>query len=85
MPANVLGLDDRGVVAVGKKADINVIDIDRVAERQPEIVHDMPFGAPRFIQRGTGYRATVCNGTVTLENDELTGERGGRVLRSYDR
>ncbi|MEM7363036.1 MAG: amidohydrolase family protein [Pseudomonadota bacterium] len=85
MPANLLGLTDRGVLQVGKKADLNVIDIDRVAERQPEIVNDMPFGAPRFIQRGTGYRATVCNGVVTLENDELTGDYGGRVLRSYDR
>ena len=51
-------------------------------ERQPEIVHDMPFGAPRFIQRGQGYRATVCNGAVVLENDELTGDRAGRVIRS---
>ena len=85
MPANLLGLSDRGVLAVGKKADLNVIDFEQVAERQPEIVHDMPFDAPRFIQRGTGYHATVCNGTITLENDELTGNRGGRVIRSYDR
>ena len=85
MPAGVLGLDDRGTLAVGKRADINVIDIANVAERQPEIVHDMPFGAPRFIQRGRGYRATVCNGSVILENDELTGDRGGRILRSFDR
>ena len=82
MPAGVLGLSDRGSLAVGKRADINVIDIDKVAERQPEIVHDMPFGAPRFIQRGQGYRATVCNGAVVLENDELTGDRAGRVIRS---
>ncbi len=84
MPAGVLGLSDRGSLLVGKRADINIIDIDKVAERQPEIVHDMPFGAPRFIQRGLGYRATVCNGTVILENDELTGDRGGRVIRSGD-
>jgi N-acyl-D-aspartate/D-glutamate deacylase len=82
MPAGVLGLEDRGTLAVGKKADINVIAIDEVAERQPEIVHDLPFGAPRFIQRAKGYRATVCNGAVILENDELTGDRSGRVLRS---
>jgi len=84
MPAAVLGLEDRGTLAVGKRADINVIDIDNVAERQPEIVHDMPFGAPRFIQRGKGYRATLCNGVIILENDELTEGRGGRVLRSTD-
>jgi N-acyl-D-amino-acid deacylase len=82
LPAGVLGLDDRGTLAVGKKADINVIDTDNVAERHPELVHDMPFGAARFIQRGKGYRATLCNGQVVLENDELTGERPGRVIRS---
>ena len=82
VPAGVLGLDDRGVLAVGKRADINVIDIDRVAECQPEMVHDFPGGAPRFIQRGVGYLATVCNGTVVLKNDEHTGLHAGEVLRS---
>ena len=82
VPAQVLGLDDRGTLAVGKRADINVFDIDRLEERMPEIVHDFPFGAPRFIQRAAGYKATVCNGTVVLVDDELTGARGGRVLRN---
>jgi N-acyl-D-aspartate/D-glutamate deacylase len=82
VPANVLGLDDRGTLAVGKRADINVIDIDRVEERMPEIVYDFPFGAPRFIQHAVGYKATVCNGRVLLLDDELTGERAGRVLRN---
>lgn len=82
VPAQVLGLDDRGILDVGKRADINVFDIDRLEERMPEIVNDFPFGAPRFIQRAAGYHATLCNGTVVLENDELTGESGGRVLRS---
>ena len=82
VPANVLGLDDRGILAVGKRADINVFDIDRLEERMPEIVHDFPFGAPRFIQRAAGYHATVCNGGVVLRDDELTGEYAGRVLRN---
>ena len=82
VPAGVLGLNDRGTLAVGKRADINVFDIDRLEERMPEIVHDFPFGAPRFIQRAAGYHATVCNGTVVLRDDELTGEYGGRVLRN---
>ena len=82
VPAGVLGLNDRGTLAVGKRADINVFDIDRLEERMPEIVHDFPFGAPRFIQRAAGYHATVCNGTVVLRGDELTGEYGGRVLRN---
>ena len=82
VPANVLGLADRGTLAVGKRADINVLDIDRIEERMPEIVHDFPFGAPRFIQRAAGYHATVCNGTVILRDDELTGDCAGRVLRN---
>ncbi len=71
-----------GTLAVGKRADINVFDIHALEERMPEIVHDFPFGAPRFIQRAAGYKATVCNGAVVLVDDELTGERGGRVLRN---
>ena len=82
VPAGVLGLTDRGTLEVGKRADVNVFDIGKLEERMPEIVHDFPFGAPRFIQRAAGYYATVCNGTVVLRDDELTGERAGRVLRS---
>ena len=67
---------------VGQKADINLIDVDRVAERQPQLVHDFPGGAPRLIQRAVGYRNTIVNGVVILENDELTGARGGQVLRN---
>ena len=81
MPAQVLGLQDRGVLAVGKRADINVLDLDRLEERMPQLVHDFPFGAPRFIQRAAGYHATVCNGAVILSDDELTGDCGGHVLR----
>jgi N-acyl-D-amino-acid deacylase len=81
-PARIIGLDDRGVLAAGKRADINVFSLDRLAERMPEIVHDFPGGAPRFIQRGEGYQATICNGIITLRDDELTGARGGRVLRN---
>ena len=82
VPADVLGLADRGTLAVGKRADVNVFDISRLEERMPQIVHDFPFGAPRFIQRAAGYKATVCNGTVVLRDDELTGECAGRVLRN---
>jgi N-acyl-D-aspartate/D-glutamate deacylase len=77
-----MGLDDRGRLEAGMRADVNVIDLEKVAERMPEFVNDFPGGAGRFIQRGTGYRATVCNGQLILENDEHTGARGGRVLRS---
>ena len=80
-PARVLGLSDRGTLAVGKKADLNVIDIDRLEERQPYMVYDFPGGAPRFQQRAAGYKATVCNGKVTLRDDEHTGACAGQVLR----
>ena len=80
-PARVLGLADRGVLAVGKRADVNVIDFANVSERQPELVNDFPGGAPRFIQRARGYKATLVNGRVNVWNDEHTGERAGTVLR----
>ena len=80
--AKVLDLKDRGTLQVGLKADINVIDINRVGERHAQRVYDFPHGAPRLLQRATGYRNTIVNGRVILENDELTGERGGRVLRN---
>ena len=82
VPAGVLGLEDRGVLAVGKRADLNVFDLSQLEERMPEIVNDFPFGAPRFIQRAAGYKATLCNGDFVLRDDELTGTRPGRVLRS---
>ena len=81
-PARIIGCRDRGRLAAGLRADINVIDLDRVAERMPEFVNDFPGGAGRFVQRATGYRATVCNGQLILEDDEHTGARGGAVLRS---
>lgn len=80
-PAAVLGLTDRGVLAEGMRADVNVIDLSRIGERQPEIVHDFPGGAPRYTQRAEGYVATLINGVVTLRDDELTGAAPGQVLR----
>ena len=80
-PARILGLKDRGTLAVGKRADVNVIDLDTLHEKHPEIVHDFPHGAPRFVQRAQGYAATVCNGAVILRDDEHTGARAGTVLR----
>jgi N-acyl-D-aspartate/D-glutamate deacylase len=80
-PARVLGLSDRGVLAAGKRADINVIDLAQLSSLQPQIVNDFPGGAPRYIQRARGYRATVVNGCVNIENDQHTGDRAGQVLR----
>ena len=80
-PAKVLGLNDRGVLSVGMKADINVFDADEVCELQPTLVHDFPNGAPRFIQKSRGFKATIVNGAVSVRNGELTGIRAGEVLR----
>lgn len=80
-PARVIGLKDRGILAPGMRADVNVFDAARIGERQPEIVHDFPGGAPRYVQRSVGYKATLVNGRVNLLDGELTGERAGQVLR----
>jgi N-acyl-D-amino-acid deacylase len=80
-PARIIGLSDRGTLEAGKKADLNVIKLEELSERMPEIVNDFPGNAPRFTQKAKGYRATVCNGQVILENDQHTGARPGTVLR----
>ena len=80
-PARVLGLRDRGTLAPGQRADVNVFDLVTVSECQPEVVHDFPGGAPRFIQRAKGYKATLVNGQVNVLDGEHTGVRAGRVLR----
>jgi N-acyl-D-amino-acid deacylase len=83
--ASLYGLGDRGVIAPGYLADLNVIDFDRLAVKSPRVVDDLPGGATRLIQRAEGYIATVKTGGVTLENDELTGDRPGRVIRGAQR
>ena len=80
-PARVLGLKDRGTLNPGMRADVNVLDPSKVAERQPELVHDFPGGAPRYIQKSLGYKTTIVNGAVTLVDGEHTGARAGKVLR----
>jgi len=80
-PARVIGFKDRGTLKAGMRADVNVFDADKVAERQPELVNDFPGGAPRFIQRSIGYKATIVNGKVSVRDGELTGVHAGQVLR----
>jgi len=79
--ARVMGLTDRGVLAVGKRADVNVIDLERLTQLQPTIVHNFPGGAPHFTQRARGYKATLVNGVVNVLDDQSTGARAGMVLR----
>jgi N-acyl-D-amino-acid deacylase len=80
-PARVIGLKDRGKLAVGMRADVNVFDADRVAELQPELVNDFPGGAPRYIQRSVGYKATIVNGKINVRDGAHTGIHAGAVIR----
>jgi N-acyl-D-aspartate/D-glutamate deacylase len=80
-PAQLYGLHDRGVIAPGKKADLNVVDLERLQLRAPEVVADLPTGASRVIQRADGYVATIVAGEVIARDGEETGARPGRLLR----
>ncbi|MFZ5784269.1 MAG: N-acyl-D-amino-acid deacylase family protein [Pseudomonadota bacterium] len=79
--AEAYGLRDRGLLAPGHKADINVIDFDALTLERPEVVYDLPAGGRRLIQRASGYRHTFNAGVETVQDDELTGERPGRLVR----
>jgi len=79
--AELYGLSDRGVITTGKRADINVIDLDRLRIRSPQLRHDLPAGASRILQPAEGYVATLVNGVVTRSGDADTGARPGRLVR----
>ncbi len=75
------GLHDRGVLAPGKKADVNVIDYDRLDFLAPEVAHDLPAGGRRLVQRARGYDLTMVSGVPIVEAGELTGALPGRLVR----
>jgi N-acyl-D-amino-acid deacylase len=79
--AQLYGLSDRGVLAPGYVADVNVIDHEGLALEAPELVYDLPANGQRMIQRARGYIATVKSGTVVREHDAGTGALPGRLLR----
>jgi N-acyl-D-aspartate/D-glutamate deacylase len=79
--AELYGFRDRGLLAPGYLADLNVIDHDALALKPPEMVYDLPASGRRLIQRARGYVATVKSGVVVRQYDESTGERPGRLLR----
>jgi N-acyl-D-aspartate/D-glutamate deacylase len=79
--AALFGMTDRGTLEQGQRADINVIDHDRLELRTPELVHDLPAGGRRLIQRADGYVATIVAGQVTRREGADTGARPGRLVR----
>jgi N-acyl-D-aspartate/D-glutamate deacylase len=81
-PADLYGLHDRGVIEVGKKADINVIALNDLTLHMPYVANDLPTGAPRLLQRAEGYVATIVAGQITSRNGHDTGARPGRLVRS---
>ena len=79
--ADYLGLKDRGRIAVGMKADINIIDYDALSLGVPKMIQDLPAGGQRLLQPVTGYRATFVSGQQVIENDEVLDARPGRLVR----
>ncbi|MEI8305367.1 MAG: amidohydrolase family protein [Burkholderiales bacterium] len=80
-PATLAGLADRGKLAVGLKADINVIDFARLRVHVPSVAHDLPAGGRRLQQPADGYVATIVSGTITYRNGQPTGALPGRLVR----
>lgn len=80
--ADFFGLNDRGRLAPGLKADINVIDFDRLRLHAPELVHDLPAAGKRLVQHVDGYKAILVAGTPIFENGADTGARPGRLVRA---
>ena len=80
-PADLVGLKDRGVLAPGFKADINVIDFDRLNIHRPYMVHDLPHGAKRLLQKAEGYKAKIVSGQTVMRDNEATGALPGQLLR----
>jgi N-acyl-D-amino-acid deacylase len=79
--AELYGLGDRGLLAAGMRADINVIDYESLTFGKPRMAWDLPGGAPRLIQKASGYRHTFVAGVETVTDDEFTGELPGRLVR----
>jgi N-acyl-D-amino-acid deacylase len=80
--ADFFGFADRGRLAPGLRADVNLIDFDGLQVQKPELVHDMPAGGRRFVQRVTGYEATFVAGAPIFERGEHTGALPGRLVRA---
>jgi N-acyl-D-aspartate/D-glutamate deacylase len=80
--ADFFGFDDRGRLKPGLRADVNLIDFEKLRLHQPEVSYDLPAGGRRLVQRVDGYRATLVAGTPVFENGADTGARPGRLVRA---
>jgi N-acyl-D-aspartate/D-glutamate deacylase len=80
--ADFFGLNDRGRLAPGLRADVNLIDHGRLQVQKPELVHDMPAGGRRFVQKVDGYEMTIAAGVAIFERGEHTGALPGRLVRA---
>ncbi len=80
--ADFFGFHDRGRLAVGKKADVNVIDFEALRPYHPEMIYDLPAGGRRLVQRVDGYDMTVCSGVPIFEKGVETGARPGKLVRA---
>lgn len=80
-PAELYSLNDRGVLAEGMKADINIIDFDNLKLHTPHIVQDLPAGGKRFLQRADGIKTTIVSGEVIYRDGEPTGALPGKLVR----
>ncbi|MFT6609843.1 MAG: N-acyl-D-aspartate/D-glutamate deacylase, partial [Qipengyuania sp.] len=83
--ARLYGLEDRGVLAPGYLADINIIDMDRLKLGKPWLAFDLPAGGKRLLQKAEGYVATIKNGKVTFREGEWTGAAPGGLIRGPQR
>ena len=79
--AALVGLGDRGVLAPGRRADINLVDLDALSVGPPEMLYDLPAGGKRLVQRADGYRATLVAGQVVMRDGEPTGTLPGKLVR----
>jgi N-acyl-D-aspartate/D-glutamate deacylase len=79
--ARAMGLMDRGVIAPGMKADINVIDFGRLAVQAPRMAFDLPAGGKRLLQGADGYVATIVSGEIAYRNGTATGALAGKLVR----
>jgi N-acyl-D-aspartate/D-glutamate deacylase len=80
--AELYGFNDRGILTPGRRADLNIIDLDRLTIDAPTMRHDLPAGGRRIVQTASGYLATMVNGVIVREGDADTGARPGRLVRA---